>query len=166
MKKLETLIEDIQVVLKDGTDNLELLDEVAEEFGRNMTDLLKRRFGIRDDKDTLRMSNIGQPCDRKLWLLVNQGEEKEELTPSTVLKFFYGDLIEEALLALARMAGHSVTGRQTELSIGGIKGHRDAVIDGTTVDVKSASAYSFDKFKSYSKLGKINSINNLRRRSK
>src|SRR5690606_39199594 len=43
-------------------------------------------------------------------------------------------------------AGHKVEGRQDEQEIEGIKGHRDAVIDGTLVDVKSASQYSFKKF--------------------
>ena len=36
---------------------------------------------------------------------------------------------------------------QDRLNVHGIKGHRDAVIDGMTVDVKSASPYSFKKFK-------------------
>lgn len=146
-KTIETLVEDIQAVLETGLPE-GVPDEIADEFGRNMAELLKRRMGKRDDNVSLRMSNIGTPCDRKLWLQINQGEEKEKFSASDILKFFYGDLIEEALLAIAQLAGHSVTGRQTTLSIGGIEGHRDAVVDGVTVDVKSASAYSFAKFKS------------------
>ena len=146
-KDLSTLVEDIQKVLAEGLEN-GVPDDVAEEFGRNMAQLLKDRMGPRKKEVSLRMSNIGTPCDRKLWLQINNGEDREEFSASDILKFFYGDLIEETLLALARLAGHSVTGRQTELSIGGVVGHRDAVIDGVTVDVKSASAYSFAKFKS------------------
>jgi hypothetical protein len=41
-----------------------------------------------------------------------------------------------------------VAGQQTRLDIAGVKGHRDCVIDGVTVDVKSASGYGFRKFKS------------------
>lgn len=146
VKQLDTLVEDINAVLLKGVD--EVSDEIAEQFGRNMAELLKRRMSNREDKSGLRMSNIGTPCDRKLWLQVNRGEDKEEFEAHDIFKFFYGDMIEEALLALAQLAGHTVTGRQTELEIGGIVGHRDAVIDGVTVDCKSASSYSFNKFKS------------------
>lgn len=144
-KTIDTLVEDIQEVLEKGT---EVSDEIAEAFGHRMAELLKKRIGDREDKTGLRMSNIGTPCDRKLWLQINQSSDKEEFSASDILKFFYGDLIEETLLVLAELAGHTVTGRQSELNIGGILGHRDAVIDGCTVDVKSASAYSFAKFKS------------------
>jgi hypothetical protein len=40
-----------------------------------------------------------------------------------------------------------VEGTQDTQEIEGIKGHRDAVIDGVVVDVKSASTYSYQKFK-------------------
>ena len=69
-----------------------------------------------------------------------------ELDPETHGTFFYGDLLEALILALAKASGHRVEGLQDELEINGIKGHRDAVIDGMTVDVKSASSYSFQKF--------------------
>ena len=36
---------------------------------------------------------------------------------------------------------------QAELEVDGVKGHIDAIIDGVTVDVKSASPYAFTKFK-------------------
>lgn len=143
-KTIETLVEDIQEVLLNGV--TEVPTEIAEEFGRNMAAILISRMSNREDKSGLRMSNIGTPCDRKLWLQVHRNEDKEELDASTILKFFYGDLIEETLLALAKLGGHSVEGRQTELRIGGIVGHRDAVVDGVTVDVKSASSHSFGKF--------------------
>lgn len=59
-----------------------------------------------------------------------------------------GDLLEELLLFLAAEAGHDVQGQQDEVEINGVKGHRDAVIDGRIVDCKSASTYSFKKFAS------------------
>lgn len=62
------------------------------------------------------------------------------------MKFSFGDLIELLLLFLSEAADHDVQGTQDEQEIEGIKGHRDAVIDGTVVDVKSASSYSFRKF--------------------
>lgn len=90
------------------------------------------------------MSNIGKGA-RQLWYDKRYGRE-ESLPPSTIFKFIYGDLIESLLLFLARVSGHSVTARQAEVVVNGIKGHIDADIDGVTVDVKSASTHSFRKF--------------------
>ena len=56
-------------------------------------------------------------------------------------------MIEELVLAIVKAAGHDVKGEQDRLDVHGIKGHRDCVIDGMTVDVKSASPFSFKKFK-------------------
>jgi len=51
------------------------------------------------------------------------------------------------VIGLAKAAGHEVTGEQDELVVDGIHGHRDCVIDGAVVDVKSASSRGFQKFK-------------------
>jgi len=50
-------------------------------------------------------------------------------------------------LSLARLTGHDVQGEQDELVVDGIVGHRDAVVDGCVVDVKSTSSIGFSKFK-------------------
>jgi hypothetical protein len=100
------------------------------------------------DKPTLRLSNIGTPCQRKLWYTINLPDQAEPLTPAARFKFLFGDILEELLLFLAKEAGHTVEGQQDELEINGIKGHRDAIIDGRLVDTKSASTYSFKKFAS------------------
>lgn len=92
------------------------------------------------------MSNLGSPCPRKLWYSINKSDEAEPLRPDTRIKFLYGDILEALIISLAKAAGHDVQGEQDTLSIGGIKGHRDCVIDGITVDVKSASGFGFSKF--------------------
>jgi hypothetical protein len=81
-----------------------------------------------------------------LWNIVN-GTEKEAIQPATYIKFMYGHLIEEMLLFLTRMAGHSVTDEQKVCEVEGIKGHMDCKIDGIVIDVKSASSFGFKKFK-------------------
>lgn len=53
------------------------------------------------------------------------------------------------LLWLATEAGHKVEGEQDEVRFHGVKGHRDAIIDGHLVDCKSASSYSFNKFRDH-----------------
>ena len=92
------------------------------------------------------MSNIGKGA-RQLWYEKNYPNEKEKFTAPTLIKFIFGEIAEQLLLFLATVGGHSVTHRQAEVALGGVKGHIDADIDGTTVDVKSASSYAFKKFK-------------------
>jgi hypothetical protein len=71
------------------------------------------------------------------------------MPPWAQIKFAYGTIIEDLILTLCRAAGHEVTGEQDELRLDGIVGHRDCVIDGCIVDVKSASSISFQKFKTH-----------------
>lgn len=125
----------------------ELTDELCDKYGTQFSKLLKARLGPREERvGTLRMSNIGKPCERQLYYSINNKEEGESLPPSAHMKFLFGDVIEILLLFLTEASGHSVEGTQDEQEIEGIKGHRDAVIDGAVVDVKSASSYSFRKF--------------------
>lgn len=144
IKKLETLVEDIGNILVHET---KVSDEEAEQFGKSVSEVIARR--LREGplpSNSLRMSNLGTKCLRKLWYTVNQPEKAEPLHWTTRLKFLYGDLIEELVLFLSGIAGHSVTERQGELNFNGIKGHRDGKVDGVLVDVKSASGYGFRKF--------------------
>jgi len=98
------------------------------------------------ERSGLRMSNLGTVCERKLWYQVNQPDKALPLEAYVKIKFLYGHLLEDLLLYLAKEAGHDVTGEQTELSLFGIIGHRDALIDGVLIDSKSASSYSFRNF--------------------
>lgn len=143
MKTIDTVVEDIESLLVNG---IELTDEQANVFGNRMASLIKNRLVREDREGTLRMSNLGKP-DRQLWFEVNT-PNKDKLHPHSYMKFLYGDIIEELVLFLAELSGHKVEGMQDEMDLYGIKGHRDAVIDGMVVDVKSASPHSFKKFQS------------------
>lgn len=94
-----------------------------------------------------RMSNFGYP-DRKLWYLLNATEKQEALRSEVQLKFLYGDILEKMIIPLIQHSGHEVTGIQSRLEIDGLIGHRDLVIDGMVVDIKSANSRAFQKFKS------------------
>lgn len=146
VKSIDTLVEDIQNLLDKGLENLP--EEAIVSFGEATAKQMTSRLVREERKPGLRMSSIGHPCVRKLWLEYHNPDKVEQLSPDTRLKFLYGDLTEEFLLFLAELAGHKVEGRQDTQEIAGILGHRDAVIDGVVVDVKSASTYSFNKFKS------------------
>jgi hypothetical protein len=70
----------------------------------------------------------------------------------SLLKFFYGDMLEELVLNVAEDAGHTVEKKQEKAlyDIGDgwyVRGRIDAVIDGVMVDVKSVTKYSEEKFK-------------------
>lgn len=145
-KTIDTLIEDIYSFIDN---NGEVEEELIEAFGERVKDVIRTKLNPSSTGDgprTLRMSSVGKPCARQNWYGIHRSENLEPLRPETRIKFLYGDLIEELLLLLAEASGHRVEGRQDRMEVGGVLGHRDAVIDGTLVDVKSASTYSFKKF--------------------
>lgn len=146
MKTIHTLVQDIEDVVsgKGGWDAT-----ISAFFANRVMDTVNRRYVEEKSSKSggLRMSSLGTPCSRKLWYNATGKGEVLPLPASSMLKFLYGDLLEDLLISLALAAGHNVEGCQDVMYIDGIKGHRDCVIDGVTVDVKSASTYSFRKFK-------------------
>lgn len=144
-KDLTTLAKDINQLLGSGhTPSAENVNDFSSAIAASIVKVLSE-----DPEPSLRMSNIGTKCDRKLWYTINTPDKAEPLPPEVRLKFAFGHIVEELVLFLAKEAGHSVDGTQDTLSIGGVKGHRDAVIDGVVVDVKSASTYSYRKFEGH-----------------
>ena len=144
-KKINTLVQDMHDVIEGKGGWTGTLGAI---MGDSIALVANQRFSKpQEPRGYLSLSSIGTPCQRKLWYKINQTNDAEKLTPNTLLKFFFGDMIEELALTIAKAAGHDVQGMQDRLDVHGIKGHRDAVIDGMTVDVKSASPYAFKKFK-------------------
>lgn len=145
MKTIDILIADMQEVIKGEGGWSGIQGSI---LGHGIALIANMRFSKpQEPRGYLSLSSIGTPCKRKLWYKVNTPEEAIPLEYNALLKFFYGDMIEELALSLAIAAGHDVRGQQDRLDVHGIKGHRDAVIDGMTVDVKSCSPYAFKKFK-------------------
>ena len=147
-KTTDNLVADIYKLMesKDADPSVDVEAEI-EKFGEGVKALMRTEFGRekREDNRRLRLSNIGR-TDRYLWNHFN-GTEGEKILPHTYVKFMYGHLIEEMLLFLTRMAGHSVTDEQKVCKVDGIVGHMDCKIDGVVTDVKSASSFGFKKFK-------------------
>ena len=144
-KSINTVVEDIYEVMDKGVvPNPDTLDS----FLWDMKEAILKQLSPsnRNRANHLRMSNIGKG-DRQVWYDINGNSTQEKLTPDTRLKFLFGDIIEALLIYLVKEAGHEVTHEQHEVQIGGIKGHIDCKIDGAMVDIKSASAFSFKKFK-------------------
>ena len=147
-KTTDNVVADIYAMMesKNADPSVDVEAEI-EKFGEGVKALMRTEFGRekREDNRRLRLSNIGR-TDKYLWNHFN-GTEGEELQPHTYIKFMYGHLIEEMLLFLTRMAGHSVTDEQKVCNVEGIVGHMDCKIDGVVTDVKSASSFGFKKFK-------------------
>jgi hypothetical protein len=145
MKKIDTLVEDIESVIYglggwNGT--------IGSILGNNIAMSANKRFSKpQEPRGYLSLSSIGTPCKRKLWYKVNKPGTGEPLSANLLLRFFYGDMIEELILSMVTASGHSMKGSQDRLTVHGIRGHRDCVIDGMTVDVKSCSPFAFKKFK-------------------
>lgn len=146
MKLIDTLIPDIERVLLEGAKDVP--KEKIDTFGTLVARTIFERLNEAKRNFSLRLSNIGSPCVRKLWLDRWHPDGKEPLRASTKLKFLYGDLIELLVLFLADISGHEVKDQQKDRDLYGIPGHSDATIDGRLVDAKSASSFSFKKFKS------------------
>lgn len=146
MKTIHTLVEDIQqVVMGNGGWDASVTHFLSE----SVAQVAQQRFSEKQQpRGYLSLSAVGTPCQRKLWYKVNSVDSSEPLPYNAYLKFFFGDIIEALVLSLAKAAGHSVEGMQDRLDVEGVVGHRDAVIDGVTIDVKSASPAAFKKFKS------------------
>lgn len=146
MPQLKDLPNDIYALFDPEQDH-ECNEENLEAFAENLKQLFRQRFkAYTPAASPLRFSSLGKP-DRQIWFDAHPEEgTKEKLLPKTYLKFLYGDIIEQMLLFLAKEAGHEVKHEQAEVEIDGVTGHIDAIIDGTVVDVKSASPYGYKKF--------------------
>jgi hypothetical protein len=144
-KSIYTLVPDIQDLLKrkDGWFTDELRDAFSMDTGRR----LQKQLGRQDSLRTLRLSGMGDRCPKALWHSIHTPEEAEPLPAWAEFKYAFGNVIEALAIQLARAAGHDVQGEQDELELLGIKGHRDCVIDGCLVDVKSCSGRQFAKYK-------------------
>jgi len=131
LKTIQTLISDVKAFLLTH-DELEIPITV--------------RYGERKEPPSLRLSKMGEMCPKHLWYSIHHPELAEPLPAEAIFKFSFGHTIEAQALALAKAAGHEVLGEQDELVVDGIKGHRDCVLDGCVVDVKSCSGRMFEKF--------------------
>tara|TARA_B100001939_G_scaffold292886_1_gene265200 strand:+ start:5541 stop:6410 length:870 start_codon:yes stop_codon:yes gene_type:complete len=149
-KKIETLVEDIYKVIGSLAEDkpIKISEAEYEEFGKAMSDALRHwatpSSGARDN---IRMSNVGRPLRRLWYELKSPDLNNEKMSSPLFIKFLYGHLLEVLVLFFTKLAGHEVTDEQKEIKVLGVKGHMDCKIDGQVIDVKSASGYSFKKFK-------------------
>ena len=149
MKTIDTLVEDIYNLFEPSIINKiseEDLEKHLKEFTKSVTNNIKIVLNEQPKKQRkLSLSSIGKPT-RQLWYDKHSNSEARPLAPSTRIKFLYGHILEDLLILLSRVAGHTVTEEQKQVEVEGIKGHQDCKIDGVLVDCKSASGFAFKKF--------------------
>ena len=149
MKTIDTLVEDIYNLFEPSIVNKiseEDLEKHLKEFTKSVTNNIKIVLNEQPKKQRkLSLSSIGKPT-RQLWYDKHSNSEARPLAPSTRIKFLYGHILEDLLILLSRVAGHTVTEEQKQVEVEGIKGHQDCKIDGVLVDCKSASGFAFKKF--------------------
>lgn len=144
---MENIVPDVYKVLDEGVGSL--TPSHFEKMMDGLREVLEKQL-LKEHRDrepnAIRLSNMGKPCTRALWY-DHRGYEGEELPPWVRMKFLYGDIVEQLLLYLVRESGHDVTDEQKRVELSGVQGSIDCKIDGVVCDVKSASTYSFKKFK-------------------
>lgn len=142
---ITNLVSDIYDVVrhKDGWFNEQLATDFSRELGLKLVETSKPRT----EAPRLRLSQLGPQCPRALWHSIHTPELAEPFPPWALVKFTYGHILEALLISMAKSAGHEVLGEQDELTLDGVLGHRDCVLDGNVVDVKSCSSRQFQKYK-------------------
>lgn len=147
MKTVDTLVDDIYKLVEGGVSPSTSNNHVHVSYDK----WFNKEERTREDK-VLYFSEVGDPCPRRLWYKYNMPSVGDKPDGRSLLKFFYGDILEELVLNVAEDAGHSVTSKQERVvyEVGDgwvVRGRIDAIIDGVPVDVKSVTKYSEEKFK-------------------
>jgi len=143
--KIETLVSDIYKLV--GDKNGWFSPELSQKLSTDIASRLSVQLGEQTQRARLRLSGLGKKCPRALWYSIHNPELAEPLPPWAEIKYSFGHILEALAITLAKAAGHEVTGEQDEVVVDGVAGHRDCVIDGCIVDVKSSSSFGFKKFK-------------------
>ena len=148
-KRIDTIATDIKNLVA-GISNgkpANVTEDNMDKFLKNIKEAFNSwNNPIREKDGKLRMSVLGKP-PRQLWYDRFSPKKTKSYDASLNIKFLYGHILEHLLLYLAELTGHKVADQQKKVEIDNIKGHIDATVDGEVCDVKSASSFSFKKFK-------------------
>jgi hypothetical protein len=148
-KRIDTVATDIKKLVANISNGkpANVTEENMDRFLKNIKEAFTSwNNPVREKDGKLRMSILGKPA-RQLWYDRFSPKKTKDYDASLNIKFLYGHILEHLLLYLVELTGHKVTDQQKKVEIDNIKGHIDAKIDGEVCDVKSASSFSFKKFK-------------------
>lgn len=145
---IDTLVEDIESIFTSISSGkkVDIPEDKLDKLLEGIKEVMIHWATPYEGSNNLRMSNVGKP-NRQLWFDVKTNTKQEQMPPSVIFKFLFGHVVEELLLFFADLSGHKVTDQQQEVTVDGVTGHIDAIIDDVVIDVKTASDYAFKKFK-------------------
>lgn len=135
-----------------STDGNTLEESLLQETGKLAAFSFQRQFGVREKRDTVApyFSSIGKCLRQQSYKLLGFEEAGKEIDSRAKMVFFMGDLVELAIVQLAKVAGCEVTGtgfEQESTELWGMRGRPDGVVNGSHVlEVKSMSSFSFRDF--------------------
>lgn len=154
MTDLSNLSDEIGNVLTPGVDHYLTAEDLANTsiaIATHFSDKLNAGSRPREH-GKLWASDIGKPCVRQLYYEFTEPAAKEPLTTSAKIKFLYGNVIEEMIIALVRATGKYTISREQEryehtTEVGWVvSGRADLMIDNIMVDVKSTSTFSYKDY--------------------
>jgi hypothetical protein len=122
-------------------------DEILDRFAERCRETMRKQFNEPEREFKVSMSSVGKPlCQQQMH---KAGAERERPPPNLKMKFAYGYLVENLVMAVLEAAEVGVEEDQTEVSykLNGttIEGTLDVVIDGKVYDIKSVSKYAYEK---------------------
>lgn len=129
-----------------------VLAEMKQAFHRVvMRQLMQEREDRKGYESTTLYSG---PCARKARLTFD-GVEREPLKARTLLKFLLGDIVELAVLGIAKLSGKNIGANNVDLTIMGLDGnavqvHPDGLLsepdEDFNVEIKSCDSKTFDRW--------------------
>jgi len=134
------------------TQGKELDESILIEVEALAGNAFRRQFGLKEEREQKSpyFSSIGKCLRQQAYNLLGFPAEGKAIDARARMVFFQGDMVELAIVMLARVAGCAITAYgvgQESIEWEGLRGRPDGILDGThLVEVKSMSSYSFDDF--------------------
>jgi hypothetical protein len=128
---------------------------VKEEIEKMAGHAFERQFGQQQQREgALRLSSIGRCLRQQAYNVLGIEPNGKEIDSRAKIVFYFGDLLEAAVMGLMRQAGLDVENvglGQKTVEIDGVQGHPDGILtlpnlERVLVEVKSMSSFSFKDF--------------------
>jgi hypothetical protein len=130
-------------------------EHIFNTVGMRIDEACESEFNAGERRDYLGMSQLGYPCELRIWLNYNGYDRGGDFNKAKMHRVFaMGHYIEEFVKNLLVVAGYVISDEQLEFTDfdGRFRGHCDGIIDGITkrkhiLEIKSASSHNFMKMK-------------------
>jgi CRISPR/Cas system-associated exonuclease Cas4 (RecB family) len=150
---LANVVDDVYELLR-HPGNYDIKEEQVSDLGLRIAKAIAKQFSKEEEKERTYIwpSQLGTPCDRKVWYHHNPDVRELPPHPWTRIKFMQGDIAEEIALALVEWTGkHEVTERQGYVEWKDkdgrilLRGKKDAKINGIPVEIKAQADMAYTR---------------------